>query len=106
MARQKHDENHNFRITFEDGSEVAWGFHPLDLRGDHMALIFAWEREQREAALGKREPRKIKDVKSLPGYPREGRAPVHPCIRAPACRRSKGVCAVVYDARSGILATA
>ena len=30
MARRRHlkkDENRYFRITFDDGSEVVWGFH-------------------------------------------------------------------------------
>ena len=41
----KKDENHYFRVVFEDGfkggSEVVWGFHPAVLRGDHMGRRFA-----------------------------------------------------------------
>ena len=54
-----------FRITFDDGSEVVWGFHPLILRGDHMARLFATEKEAAEAKLDKRQPRTIKSVEDV-----------------------------------------
>ncbi len=69
MARRpKKDKTHFFRVTFEDDSSEIWGFHPLDLRSDHMARQFAREREEREAKLEKREARKIKGVKRIFGY--------------------------------------
>ncbi len=69
MARRpKKGRPHYFRVTFEDGSSEKWGFHPLDLRGDHMARQFAREREEREAKLEKREARKITGVKRIYGY--------------------------------------
>ncbi len=39
--RPRKDENHYFLIVFEDGSEATWGFHPAELRGDHMGRQFA-----------------------------------------------------------------
>ncbi len=69
MARRpKKDETHYFRVTFEDGSSEKWGFHPLDLRGNHMARQFVREREEREAKLEKREARKITGVNRISGY--------------------------------------
>ena len=50
MARKsQRDENNYFRITFEDGSRVVWGWRPHVLRGDHMARFFAEEKEEAEA---------------------------------------------------------
>ncbi len=61
MARKsQHDKNNYFRITFEDGSRVVWGWRPHVLRGDHMARFFAEEKEEAEAKAENREPRKIK----------------------------------------------
>ncbi len=69
MARRpKKDEIHYFRVTFEDGSSEKWGFHPLDLRGNHMARQFAREREEIQAKLEKREARKITGVNRISGY--------------------------------------
>ncbi len=71
MARRpKKDETHYFRVTFEDDSSEKWGYHPLDLRGNHMARQFVREREEREAKLEKREARKITGVNRISGYPR------------------------------------
>ena len=61
MARKsQHDKNNYFRITFEDGSRVVWGWRPHVLRGDHMARFFAEEKEEAEAKAENRAPRKIK----------------------------------------------
>ncbi len=61
MARKsQHDKNNYFRITFEDGSRVVWGWRPHVLRGDHMARFFAEEKEEAEAKAEYRAPRKIK----------------------------------------------
>ncbi len=74
MARRpKKDETHYFRVTFEDGSSEKWGFHPLDLRGNHMARQFVREREEREAKLEKREARKITSVSRISGYLKKSR---------------------------------
>ena len=68
MARKRHlkDANHYFLITFDDGSEVVWGFHPLVLRGGRIGAV-AVEREAGEAKLDKRQPRSIKSVKGVLG---------------------------------------
>ena len=61
MARKsQHDKNNYFRITFEDGSRVVWGWRPHVLRGDHMPRFFAEEKEEAEAKAENRAPRKIK----------------------------------------------
>ncbi len=61
MARgRQDDENNYFRITFEDGSRVVWGWRPHGIRGDHMARFFAEAREEAEAIADNRAPRKIK----------------------------------------------
>ncbi len=61
MARDRHsDDNNYFRITFEDGSRVVWGWRPHGIRGDHMARFFAEAREEAEAMADNRPPRKIK----------------------------------------------
>ncbi len=74
MARRpKKDKTHFFRVTFEDDSSENWGFHPLDLQGDHMARQFAREREEREAKLEKREARKIMSVNRISGYLKKSR---------------------------------
>ena len=67
--RPKKDENHYFLIVFEDGSEATWGFHPAELRGDHMGRQFAREKEIGEAKMDRREPRQIKNVTRLMRYP-------------------------------------
>ena len=63
QPKQQQDENHYFEITFEDGTTVTWGVHPLDLRGDHMGGTFAREREEQEAKAEHRAPRRIVSVK-------------------------------------------
>ena len=59
-TNRQRDENNYFRITFEDGSRVVWGWRPHGIRGDHMARFFAEAKEEAEAIADNRAPRKIK----------------------------------------------
>ena len=62
---RQRDENNYFRITFEDGSRVVWGWRPHGIRGDHMARFFAEAKEEAEAIADNRAPRKIKSFEPV-----------------------------------------
>ena len=51
------DDNHYFRVKFENGEVETMGWSRHELRGDGNAIIFAGEQERKIAKLEKREPR-------------------------------------------------
>jgi hypothetical protein len=59
------DDNHYFRVKFENAEVEIMGWPDHELRGDGNATIFAGEQERNAAKLENREPRSIASVERI-----------------------------------------